>query len=605
MNGSFVTSKLEHQGESFVTTRKQSGISAFICDVYGKSFIGVFFLAGAAGIIAAGAQMLQIIYMGRIIDAVDQGFDYVLPLFMIIVAGMLIHIGFNTLWAYISDTHTNRLMTRLRQKLSHTLCYADYTALEALKDGDVLSIVTTDTEGIRSWVRLLFQLGFVPVQFGLALLACFFISWKMAAIALPLAPLILGLGMLFSTNLYRLNVQEKEGLGKLNGFLSDTMNFMIVIKTYCLESVFAQRNRDNLDHVIAIKKRLARRDGTVTAFNTSMGHLAFVVIFLTGSLLVVSGEIAIGDMIAFIFLANFMGDGIGILQAIPGAYRNACAAQHRLDQLLNLPGEDHRDLDTRSDTVSLSHGDVLTFSHVSFTYNADAMSLRNVSFSIKRGERVAVLGMSGSGKSTLFKLMCGLYRATAGTIRYCGENVANIPVEKLRSNLAAAPQDSFLFLDTIANNIRIGRLDASDEEVVDACREAQIHDFIVTLPQGYATKLMNINETLSRGQIQRMNLARALLKSAPVLLLDEPTSALDISTHNAVMHHLIQELSGKTIVMIVHRLTCPERFDKILVMEEGRLAGFGHHDHLINTCSSYRSMLGKLSENHNYGEARS
>jgi ABC-type multidrug transport system fused ATPase/permease subunit len=579
-----------------VKDRQRVGITSFVGGIYGRTFALVVLLVGVTGMIAAGAQMLQIIYMGRIIDGVERGFDYVLPLFLVIVAAMIIHMAFNTLWAYTADKHTSRLMTRLREKLTHTLCYADFAALETLKDGDILSIVTSDAEGIRSWARILFQLGFVPIQFGFALAACFLISWKMAAIALPLAPLILGLGMVFSADLYQFNLQEKAGLGKLNGFLSDTMNFMIVIKTYCLEGLFAQRNRDNLDHVVAIRKRVARRNGAVTAFNTSMGHLAFVVIFLTGSLLVVSEEIAIGDMIAFIFLANFMGDGINILQAIPGTYRNACAAQHRLEQLMSLPDEDCGDLGIKRDAGSLSPGDLFAFKQVSFAYNADAMGLHNVSFSIKQGEKIAILGMSGSGKSTLFKLMCGLYRPTDGTITYRGENVADMPAVKLRRDLAVAPQESFLLLGTIANNIRIGRPDATEEEVIHACRKAQIHDFVVGLPQGYATELRNIGKIPSRGQMQRLNLARALLKDAPVLLLDEPTSALDISTHNAVMHHLTQELSGKTMIIIIHRLTRPERFDKIIVMEEGRIAGFGHHDHLTSSCTSYPSMLGKLSE---------
>jgi ABC-type multidrug transport system fused ATPase/permease subunit len=429
----------------------------------------------------------------------------------------------------------------------------------------------------------------------LTLFACFFISWKMTAIALPLAPLILGLGMLFSSRLYPLNVAEKEGLGTLNGFLSDTMNFMIVIKTYCLETLFAQRNRESLDRLIAVKKRVARRDGALTAFNTSMGHVAFVAIFLSGSLLVVSGEIAIGDMIAFIFLANFMGEGINILQGLPGTYRNACAAQHRLEQLLSLPDEASAAPATAEGMLPISTEDVFTFKNVSFAYGAEALSLHNISLSIKPGEKIAILGMSGSGKSTLFKLMCGLYRPISGTLTYRGENVQDLAVEQLRANLAAAPQDAFLFPDTLANNIRIGRPDATDEEVKAACINARIHDFVASRPLGYETKPANINKMMSRGQMQRLNLARALLKDGPVLLLDEPTSALDLSTHNAVMHHLTQACSGKTIILIIHRLTHPEWFDRIIVMDEGRLAGFGHHELLMRSCPAYPAMLGQLS----------
>jgi ABC-type multidrug transport system fused ATPase/permease subunit len=574
---------------------RETGISSFVCDLYGRRFVGAFLIVAATSMIGAGAQLLQIIYMGRIIDAAEKGFDDVLPLFLIIVAAMIVHFAFSTLWSYASDRHLNLVMTRLRERLSHTLCHADYTALQAFKDGDILSIVTADVEGIRSWVRVLFQLGFIPVQFGLTLLACFFISWKMTAIALPLAPLILGLGMLFSSHLYQLNLEEKERLGNLNGFLSDTMNFMIVIKTYCLETLFAQRNRQSLDRLVAVKKRVARRDGTLTGFNTSMGHLAFVVIFLTGSLLVVSGEIAIGDMIAFIFLGNFMGEGMNILQGVPGTYRNACAAQHRLEQLLSLPDEAHEASTTAGGMLPLSTDDVFTLKNVSFAYGTETPSLHDVSLSIKPGEKIAILGMSGSGKSTLFKLMCGLYRPISGTLIYRGLNVRDLAVEKLRANLAAAPQDSFLFPDTLANNIRIGRLDATDDEVTVACINARIHDFVASLPLGYETKLTNINKMMSRGQMQRLNLARALLKGAPVLLLDEPTSALDLSTHNAVMHHLTQEYSGRTIIIIIHRLTHPEWFDRIIVMEAGKVAGFGRHDLLMRSCPAYPAMLGHLS----------
>lgn len=581
---------------------KKAGINSFIRQIYGKKFTWVALSVALVCIVGSLAQMLLTVLMGRIIDAIDKGFKYVLPLFLIIAAAMIVYISFNTLWTYLSSNHTNRLMTKLRDMLDNAICHADFTSLEAIKDGDVLSIVTNDVEGIRNWINILFQMGFLPVKFGLALGVCFFISWKMTIIVLPLVPIILALGMLFSANLYQLNVSEKEGQGKINAFLNDALSFMIVIKSFCLEKIFAKKNKAILDDVAQIKKMIVYRENAVFYFNTSIGYVGFVAIFLVGSLYVVSGEMTIGEMISFIFIANFVGEGINIIQAIPISYRNACAAQHRIKKLLSLPVDGKIKLVVDSRIMPLPSADVFTFDDVSFAYSEQNMILHNISLSIQQGEKIAVIGMSGSGKTTLFKLMCGLYHATTGKLTYYGENVNDIASDKLRSDLAVAPQESFLFIDTIRNNVKISRPSANDEEMVMACKNAQIHDFIVDLPQGYDTKLKNINKAMSRGQMQRLNLARVFLKAAPVLLLDEPTSALDISTHNAVMRYLTQELPGKTIIMIIHRLTEPERFDKIIVMEDGRLVGFGYHDTLIGSNPSYKAMLGRMSEEYKESE---
>ncbi len=577
--------------------RRNTGLTGFVRGIYGKGFVGMMGVAALMSMLSAGARMVQILYLGQIVDSVAEGFQRVLSLFLVISVALVIHLVFNALWGSYSARRTTQLMAALRERAARKLCCADYAALDALRDGDVLAIVTRDVEGIRAWTELLLQAGFVPVKLGLSLVACFMISWKMTLIVIPLVPVIAALGMAVSGSLYRFHVEEKAASGKLSALLNDTASFMIVVKTFCLERLFSRKNRRALDRVIAARDRVARRERVVMALNTSLGHVGFVLIFLTGSLLVMSGDIEIGDMIAFIFLANFIGEGMSIVQRAPLIYRNGCAARERLRQVLDMPeettGGDRRGrIAAAGETVD----EVFAFDNVSFGYTPGEAHLRHISFTIRPGERVAVMGASGSGKSTLFKLMCGLYHPTGGSLRRQGQPVHEMPVARLRADLAVAPQDSFLFFDTMAANVKIGRPAAGEAEVVAACRRARIHDFITGLPDGYETQAVMTDKRLSRGQIQRLNVARALLKDAPVLLLDEPTSALDPATHDAIERELVLAPPDRTVIMISHQLTYPEMFDKILVLEAGSVAGYGHHDQLRRTCASYRALLGAVSQ---------
>lgn len=577
--------------------RKKTGLTGFIRGIYGKGFAGVMAAAALMSMVSAGARMVQILYMGQIVDGVDEGFQRVLSLFLIITITLITHLVFQALWGSYSARQTARLMVALRKRVARTLCCANYAALETFKDGDVLSIVTRDLEGIRAWTGVLFEVGFVPIKLGLSLAACFMISWKMKLVTIPLVPVIAALGMAVSGSLYSFHVEEKAASGRLNALLNDTLSFMIVVKTFCLERLFSQKNRRALNRVIAARDRVARRENVVMALNTSLGHVGFVLIFLAGSLLVMGGEIEIGDMIAFIFLANFVGEGLSIVQRAPVIYRNGCAARKRLEPVLAMPEETTGEDRGGWIAAAGDGGDaVFTFDDVSFGYTPDRSHLRHLSFTIRQGERIAVMGASGSGKSTLFKLMCGLYHPTGGFLRWQGQALHDVPVARLRADLSVAPQDSFLFFDTLAANIKIGRPGASEGEVAAACRRAHIHDVITGLPDGYKTQVVTIDKRLLRGQIQRLNVARALLKDAPVLLLDEPTSALDPATHDLIERELVQAPSDRTVIMIAHQLTYPEMFDKILVLEDGGVAGYGHHDQLKRTCGAYRALLGAVAQ---------
>jgi ABC-type multidrug transport system fused ATPase/permease subunit len=592
---------------------KATGLTGFVREIYGKGFVGVMVTAALMSMLAAGARMVQILYLGRIVDGVTEGFRRVLSLFLIITIALITHLVFNALWGSYSARHTARLMAALRKRLAGKLCRADYAALEAFRDGDILSIVTRDLQAIRAWAGILFQAGFIPVKLGISLTACFLISWKMTVVVIPLVPLIAAVGMAVSGSLYTFHVEEKAASGRLNALLNDTAGFMIVVKTFCLEHLFTRKNRRALSRVIAARDRVARRESVVRALNTSLGHVGFVLIFLTGSLLVMSGEIEIGDMIAFIFLANFVGEGMSIVQRAPVIYRDGCAARERLEQVLTIPEEapggewggrtvdvcqdsacrdsacrDSACRDSASqhvDSKASAGGDVIdevfAFDDVSFGYTPDRAQLRHISFTVRQGERIAVMGASGSGKSTLFKLMCGLYHPTSGYLRRQGRALREVPVARLRADLAVAPQDSFLFFDTLAANVKIGRPVAGEEDVVAACRRARIHDFITDLPDGYETIVGERGYRLSGGEKQRIAIARVILKDPRILVLDEATSHLDSESEALIQQALERVMEGRTSLVIAHRLSTVLSADRILVMDEGRLVEQGTHEELL------------------------
>ena len=573
---------------------KKESLFHFMSSMYGKRFISYLSLVFLCAVITSTSQFILTYYLGVIIDSVEGGYQSVIRYFIIISIAVVANVVGNALWGLLSGRITNTFMRNIRNHLGSVLCRSEYAGLEKNKDGDLLSIIINDTERFRLWLNSLYSLGFIPAKMILSILFLFLISWKLSLLSICFLPLAMLPSLLLSKKLYGLNMAERETAGKTTNFFNSTLSFMLVVKSFCLEKIFIIKNRNLLSDAQKAHMNKMLREQMIQTVGRCLGNIMNPLIFIAGAYLILHGEMTIGQTVTILLLAGLVGEGLNIIYAIPTNYQEANAVRQRVNKILHLKQEEAAAEAGRwvSPSPSLA---VFDIKNVSFSYGKE-IALKSINFSIQQGEKIAIVGMSGSGKTTLFKLLCGLYKPEDGDILYQGRATSKVSVEALRSGLSVAPQEFFLFNDSLRNNVKIARANANDGEMIKACERAHIHAFIVSQENGYDTVLKDANRSMSKGQMQRINLARAFLKDAPVYLLDEPTSALDSDTHNAVMDYVLNETGEKTVIVITHRLTEPQRFDKVLVMENGTVAGFDHHDRLISTNKEYKALLESMAQ---------
>lgn len=263
----------------------------------------------------------------------------------------------------------------------------------------------------------------------------------------------------------------------------------------------------------------------------------------------------------------------------------------RMEEILTAAEEENG-----TETTPLNTETVISFEEVDFGYAEDNQVLHKLSFEVKKGENVAFVGESGGGKSTIFHVLCGFYDKSAGNYRLLGRKIEDWNRDALRKQLALVSQNVFLFPTTIEENIAYGNPKATQEAIVEACKKAEIHDFIMTLPEGYQTLVGERGAMLSGGQKQRISIARAILKNAPILLLDEPTSAIDVETEQLIQKAIHAVSEGRTCITIAHRLSTIADADRIMVLKQGNIVESGTHEELLQLGGVYASVYGEAGD---------
>jgi ABC-type multidrug transport system fused ATPase/permease subunit len=315
-----------------------------------------------------------------------------------------------------------------------------------------------------------------------------------------------------------------------------------------------------------------------------------------------NGALTLGGLLVVIaYLAAVYNPLSSIAETI-GSLQQAIVSGRRVREIFALTPEAHDERDALD--ASAIEGRV-RFEHVGFAYDQDHPVLDDISFAARPGEMVALVGLTGAGKTTLVSLVPRLFEPSHGRVLVDGVDVARYSLRSLRERIALVPQEPVLFSGTIADNIRYGRLDATDEEVEAAARAARVHPFVHRLPKGYDTPVAEAGATLSGGERQRLGIARALLKDAPILILDEPTSSLDAISEEAVFEALRRLREGRTTIVIAHRLSTIRDATRILVLHEGRLIAEGTHDELLASNDLYRRMCARLSVGRSLDEPES
>jgi subfamily B ATP-binding cassette protein MsbA len=447
----------------------------------------------------------------------------------------------------------------------------------------VLNDVTVMQEGMISIIVGIFRDG---ISAAALLGVIFYRNWQLAIISILVIPLAVYPAQRIGKRLKSISRQSQERIGDISNILQETFSGIKVIKAFSLEQRSIEKFREtNLSYYVNMRKSIkyTNLSSPIMEFITSLG-IAAVVWF--GGSKVMNGQMSAAEFFSFITAMALVYTPIKRLNSAYNDFQRCLGAADRVFEIIDENPEIVDAVNAHS--LGRVEGNV-DFQNVSFRFG-DAHVLRNITLSARRGDIIALVGPSGGGKTTLVSLIPRFYDVTEGTVLVDGHDVRSTRLDSLMSQIALVDQETTLFNDTLANNIRYGKPSATDQEVEIAARAAFAHDFISEMPEGYATNIGDRGVRLSGGQRQRLCIARALLKDAPILILDEATSALDTESEQMVQNALNNLMQNRTTFVIAHRLSTILNADRILVLDKGEIVEQGSHEELVLRDGLYNKL---------------
>jgi ATP-binding cassette subfamily B protein len=486
-----------------------------------------------------------------------------------------------------------RVVADLRKGLYRHVLTLDPTFFMNTRTGEVLSRMTTDITivenlvGSSASIALRNLLSLIGATIMLAI-----VSPKLTLFVMLLAPFVVAPMFLFGKRVRKLSTEAQDRFADAVAFAGESLDGLDTVQAFGREGYADRRFGEAVE--IAFRKSVSRigARALMTALVITLVFGGISVILWTGAHAVLNGTMSGGALVQFVFLSVMAASSVGMLGEVWGEVQKASGAMSRISELLaSTPN-----IAAPASPVALpspARGEV-SFEGVDFAYpgRPDLPALRGFDLSVKPGETVALVGPSGAGKSTVFRLLLRFYDPQAGVIRLDGVDLRDADPGEVRSRLALVGQDAALFSGSARDNIRFGRQDATDAEIIDAAKAAEAAGFIGALPEGFDTSVGERAKTLSGGQRQRLAIARALVRESPILLLDEATSALDAENERLVQKALDEAMTGRTTLVIAHRLATVLRADRIVVMEEGRVVEQGTHGELVRKGGLYAKLAG-------------
>ena len=411
-----------------------------------------------------------------------------------------------------------------------------------------------------------------------------------ALVILPISAVLIGLVIKHSQKYF---VNQQKYLGEVNGQVEEVYSGQNIVKAFNKEEDMLKVFNDTNDKLFSSAWKSQFLSGLMQPVMNFVGNLGYVAVAVVGGVLTVKGSIEVGDIQSFIqYVRNFTQPIIQIAQ-VSNMLQSTAAAAERVFEFLNEEEEDQ----TVEHPVKLEKMEGrVEFEHVQFGYDPEKVIIHDFNCQVQPGQMVAIVGPTGAGKTTMVKLLMRFYDVNAGCIKVDGYNVKDFNRSELRENFGMVLQDTWLFKGTIMENIRYGRLDATDEEVIAAAKAAHAHHFIQTLPGGYQMELNEDASNVSQGQRQLLTIARAILADNPILILDEATSSVDTRTEERIQKAMNNLMKGRTSFVIAHRLSTIKDADVILVMKDGDIIEQGNHETLLKKNGFYASLYNSQFE---------
>ena len=574
------------------------------------SYIGSFKAAIIVVMIfAAASTVFNVIgpkILGKATTALSEGlmakiqgtggidFTYIGQILLFVLGLYVCSAAFNFIQGWIMTGVTQKICYRMRKEISEKINRMPMKYFESRTYGEVLSRITNDVDTLGQGLNQSITTIITSVATLIGVLIMMLsISPLMTLIAIVILPISMALISFVVKKSQKYFKDQQEYLGHINGQVEEVYGGHLVIKAF-------NREKDTIDefnHTNEILYQSAWKSqflsGMMQPIMMFVGNLGYAAVALSGGLLAIRGTITIGDIQAFIqYVKNFTQPIQQIAQVI-NQVQSMAAASERVFEFLNEEEEDQTaehpaDVSTVTGTVD--------FDHVQFGYNPDQTIIKDFSAHVKPGQKIAIVGPTGAGKTTMVKLLMRFYDVNSGSIKLDGHDVREFNRRELRDAFGMVLQDTWLFKGTIMENIRYGRLDATDEEVIAAAKAAHADHFIKTLPGGYQMELNEDASNVSQGQKQLLTIARAILADNKILILDEATSSVDTRTEVTIQKAMDNLMRGRTSFVIAHRLSTIRNADLILVMKDGDIVEQGNHEELLAKNGFYANLYNSQFE---------
>ena len=553
-------------------------------------------------VVSTVCSIFPSILTGNIVDVltgkdmggwIGSGIPALLRLILLSLALLLVSNLIGVGESYLNSWIAQHISYDMRNQMFRHLQTMSQRFFTTVSQGDIITRMTSDISGVESVVSNTFtSILSNVITLVVAMVAMFQKNWILALVGIAVVPLFTLPTRMAGRTRWKLAQQAQECNDEVNGILNETLSVsgQLLVKLFGREQDEYQRYEDANGRMVRlnIRERMAGRWFFVVL--STFSNIGPMLLYLVGGLLMFrygNTSLTVGDITVLVALLGRMYGPVNSLMNIQVDWIRSMAMFTRIFEYFDMPPE----IENKPDALTLSaaHGEV-TFEHVNFAYEPDRMILKDISFSLKSGRSVAIVGPSGSGKSTIVNLIPRLWDVTEGTVSFDGVDVRDLDLHDLRGRIGVVTQETYLFNGSIRDNLRYARSDATEEEMIEACKKANIWDFISAQPAGLDTEVGNRGLKLSGGEKQRISIARVLLKDPALLIFDEATSALDSISEAAIQQAIDPLIAERTSILIAHRLSTILAADEILVVRDGQIVERGQHRDLVHAGGTYQEL---------------
>lgn len=554
---------------------------------YAKPYKLWGFLSCITAFISAMCNISQVYVINEMVNGSIEGeINKLFILIFIILIITIIWVASKYTMKYASGYYSTYMIVDLKKSFTNHVQAISVCDIEKKHTGDIISRFTNDLQTVERFLSKDFiNIMYMPFIFIGSLTFMLAINVKLVIVCFCVTPAAVYLSNKMSKPIKKRSKEYHAQLGSTNNIVHDITGGISIIKAFNLQDQLFRKYKNSLSIVLKNAIDIEKIRACMRPVMVMTYELPYMICLIYGGIISMRGEISPGSLISYTFLLKYIINPISTLPQLIANLKNLIGAGERISEIMEIPLE-------RVDgtNVDKTGNNAIEFKNVTFKYENSKAVLDNLSFTLEKGKTIAIIGPSGGGKSTIVSLLCGFYELNNGQICYFGKDMHTLNLKEIRKKVSLVSQDTYLFPDSIEANIKYGNESATREEVIEAAKAANAHDFILEMSNGYDTLVGERGVKLSGGQKQRIAIARAMLKNADVLLLDEPTSALDNFSEAQVQEALENITKEHTVLIIAHRLSTIKNADMVLVLDEGHVVEKGTHEELIEKGGLYKQL---------------